>query len=244
MHTYSGATATRTALLLAGFAVGFGDVLPGDGKRPWQRLAVEDLAAPLDRRWLDRVSRSSAPFASDAPGGRPRAHRAVTPVYSLKSQGTTDTVALRQRSPPKAFPRRTPWQRCLFRIFVAVVPAMAIALSLASGCKNSSPPSGDGGTSSAWVAAVGAQGAFVQTFDDASWTARSIEAQDLFAVTCFGNLDGWAAGAGGLLAHTMDGGQTWTRQDAHTNAPLRAVRFASATIGVVAGDAGTLAVTT
>ncbi len=122
-------------------------------------------------------------------------------------------------------------------------PALALAFSLASGCKNSSPQSGDGGTSSAWVAAVGAQGAFVQTFDDASWTARSIEAQDLFAVTCFGNLDGWAAGAGGLVAHTLDGGGTWTTQDAHTTVALRGVRFASATTGLVVGDAGMIAVT-
>jgi photosystem II stability/assembly factor-like uncharacterized protein len=118
----------------------------------------------------------------------------------------------------------------------------ALVLILASACKNSSP-SGDGG-SSAWVAAVGAQGAFVQTFDDASWTARDIDAHDLFSVTCVGNLDGWAAGAGGAVAHTTDGGQTWTWQDARTTASLRAIRFASTAVGVVAGDAGTLAVTT
>ncbi len=118
----------------------------------------------------------------------------------------------------------------------------SLVLALASACKNSSP-SGDGG-SSAWVAAVGAQGAFVQTFDDVSWTARDIGAHDLYAVTCVGNLDGWAAGAGGVVAHTTDGGQTWTSQDARTTVALRAIRFASAAVGVVAGDAGTLAVTT
>ncbi len=67
VHTYSGATAVRTALLLAGFAVGLGDVLPGGRQATVAATRVEDLAAPLDRRWLDRVSRSSAPFASDAP---------------------------------------------------------------------------------------------------------------------------------------------------------------------------------
>ena len=118
----------------------------------------------------------------------------------------------------------------------------SLVLTLASACKKSSP-SADGG-SSAWVAAVGAQGAFVQTFDDVSWTTRDIDAHDLFAVTCVGNLDGWAAGAGGALAHTTDGGQTWSRQDAGTTASLRAIRFANADVGVVAGDAGTLAVTT
>jgi photosystem II stability/assembly factor-like uncharacterized protein len=90
---------------------------------------------------------------------------------------------------------------------------------------------------------VGAQGAFVQTFDDVSWSARSLGSRDLLAVACVGNLDGWAAGAGGLVAHTNDGGRTWVQQDAHTTASLRAIRFASAATGVVAGDAGMLAVT-
>jgi photosystem II stability/assembly factor-like uncharacterized protein len=129
-----------------------------------------------------------------------------------------------------------------FSLLRGTAPALALVFSLTA-CKNSGPQSGDGGTSSAWVAAVGAQGTFVQTFDEVSWSARDIDAHDLFAVTCVGNLDGWAAGAGGLVAHTMDGGRTWTRQDARTSASLRAIRFTSATTGVVAGDAGTLAVT-
>jgi photosystem II stability/assembly factor-like uncharacterized protein len=90
---------------------------------------------------------------------------------------------------------------------------------------------------------VGGSGTFAQTFDNATWTARSIAPQDLYAVTCVGNRDGWAAGAAGLVAHTTDGGQTWGLQDAHTQVSLRAVRFASVTLGVVAGDAGTVAVT-
>ncbi|HTB78421.1 MAG TPA: YCF48-related protein [Polyangiaceae bacterium] len=132
----------------------------------------------------------------------------------------------------------------LFRRAVgrATLGGSLLLVLVASACKNSSP-SGDGG-SSAWVAAVGAQGAFVQTFDDVSWTARDIGAHDLYAVTCVGNLDGWAAGAGGAVAHTTDGGQTWTQQDARTTAALRAIRFVNAAVGVVAGDAGTLAVTT
>jgi queuine tRNA-ribosyltransferase len=67
VHTYSGATGVRTALLLAGFAVGFGDVLQAGRQATIAATSVDDLDAPLDRRWLDRVSRSSAPFASDAP---------------------------------------------------------------------------------------------------------------------------------------------------------------------------------
>lgn len=67
VHTYSGATATRSALLLAGFAVGVG---PSTNAGKFGTLAATDLetlAAPLDRRWLERLSRSSAAFPPDAP---------------------------------------------------------------------------------------------------------------------------------------------------------------------------------
>ncbi len=67
VHTYSGATAARTALLLAGFAVGFGGVLPSGRRTTVAATRVESLAQPLDRRWLDRLPRSSAPFSPDAP---------------------------------------------------------------------------------------------------------------------------------------------------------------------------------
>ena len=67
VHTYSGATATRTALLLAGFAVGFGDVLSPGRQATVAATRLDDLERPLDRRWFDRLSRSSAPFSRDAP---------------------------------------------------------------------------------------------------------------------------------------------------------------------------------
>ena len=86
-------------------------------------------------------------------------------------------------------------------------------------------------------------GEFVQTFDGVSWSTASLTDRDLYAVACVGNLDGWAAGQNGAVAHTVDGGRSWTWQDAHTMASLRAIRFGTASLGVVAGDAGTLAVT-
>jgi queuine tRNA-ribosyltransferase len=71
VHTYSAATATRSSLLLAGFSVGVG---PGthDGKETTIACylpSIRDrvLERPLDRRWLDRLARSSLPFAPDAP---------------------------------------------------------------------------------------------------------------------------------------------------------------------------------
>jgi queuine tRNA-ribosyltransferase len=67
VHTYSGATATRTALLLAGFAVGLGDLLAPGRQATVAATRPDDLELPLDRRWLARLSRSSAPFPPDAP---------------------------------------------------------------------------------------------------------------------------------------------------------------------------------
>lgn len=68
LHTYTGATANRTALLLGGFAVGFGEAA-GDKQKHTTIAATcfTDLERPLDARWLERLSRSSAPFPPDAP---------------------------------------------------------------------------------------------------------------------------------------------------------------------------------
>lgn len=65
-HTYCSATAVRSALLLAGFAVGLGT---RSGDRPTTMAAtnVADLATPLDARWLLRLGRSSAAFPPDVP---------------------------------------------------------------------------------------------------------------------------------------------------------------------------------
>jgi queuine tRNA-ribosyltransferase len=65
--TYSTATAVRSALLLAGFFVGVGDP---SGPKDQTTAAATDLALlqrPLDRQWLARLARSSAPLPPDAP---------------------------------------------------------------------------------------------------------------------------------------------------------------------------------
>jgi queuine tRNA-ribosyltransferase len=67
IHTYSGATATRSALLLGGFAVGAG-CGTHDGKQTTAAAVSRlDLESPLDQRWLERLRRSSAPLPPDAP---------------------------------------------------------------------------------------------------------------------------------------------------------------------------------
>ena len=67
VHTYSRATSTRSALLLAGFAVGIGATTGADKPTTIAAVDLGDLQQPLDRRWLQRLSRSSAPLPLDAP---------------------------------------------------------------------------------------------------------------------------------------------------------------------------------
>lgn len=67
LHTYSGATATRSALLLAGFDVGIGEKIAEGKHATCAALSPSTPASPLDPRWLARLARSSAPFPPDAP---------------------------------------------------------------------------------------------------------------------------------------------------------------------------------
>ncbi len=75
--TYSAATAVRSALLLAGFCAGSGDASGPKEETTAAAVELADLSRPLDRRWLERLVRSSAPFPPDAPADaldRIRAH--------------------------------------------------------------------------------------------------------------------------------------------------------------------------
>jgi len=83
----------------------------------------------------------------------------------------------------------------------------------------------------------------VQTFDDRAWTSRVVSGVDLLGVACVGNLEGWTVGRGGFIAHTTDGGTTWTEQRSTTTRTLHAVRFADTVHGAAVGDEGTLLVT-
>ncbi|HEX9053049.1 MAG TPA: tRNA guanosine(34) transglycosylase Tgt [Anaeromyxobacter sp.] len=77
VFTYSTATATRSALLLAGFFVGAGDASGPKQETTAAAASAGHLARPLDARWLARLARSSAPFPPDAPPdalARVRAH--------------------------------------------------------------------------------------------------------------------------------------------------------------------------
>jgi queuine tRNA-ribosyltransferase len=67
VHTYGGATATRAALLLAGFDVGLGPVTGTDKRGTFATLPPAIPPDRLDARWFARLTRSSAPFPPDAP---------------------------------------------------------------------------------------------------------------------------------------------------------------------------------
>jgi queuine tRNA-ribosyltransferase len=67
LFTYSASTATRVAMLLAGWAVGVGDPIGTKDRTTAAAVQVADLARPLDQRWLARLSRPDAPLPADAP---------------------------------------------------------------------------------------------------------------------------------------------------------------------------------
>lgn len=67
LFTYSASTATRIALLLAGWVVGVGAPTGSKAATTAAACHLADLARPLDRSWLTRLHRPDAPVPSDAP---------------------------------------------------------------------------------------------------------------------------------------------------------------------------------
>jgi len=67
LFTYSASTAVRSALLLAGWAVGVGDSIGEKAATTAAAVVATDLARPLDRQWLARLSRPDVPLPADAP---------------------------------------------------------------------------------------------------------------------------------------------------------------------------------
>jgi queuine tRNA-ribosyltransferase len=66
VHTFSGATAVRVALVLAGFAVGVAPSLGPKQKRSTiASTSLADIAQPLDHAWIQSLSASGLPI--DAP---------------------------------------------------------------------------------------------------------------------------------------------------------------------------------
>ena len=81
LFTYSTATQVRSALLLAGFYVGAGEASGPKGQTTSAATHLADLAQPLDRRWLERLRRSTAPWPADAPDA-PMTHLLGHPQFT------------------------------------------------------------------------------------------------------------------------------------------------------------------
>lgn len=79
--TYSASTATRVALLLAGWAVGIGDGSGSKAATTAAAIDAADLQRSLDRRWLRRLERPAAPLPADAPPDA-RARARAAPQFS------------------------------------------------------------------------------------------------------------------------------------------------------------------
>jgi queuine tRNA-ribosyltransferase len=67
LFTYSASTATRVAMLLAGWAVGVGDPVGDKAETTAAAVDAGDLRRPLGPRFLERLGRSQAPLPADAP---------------------------------------------------------------------------------------------------------------------------------------------------------------------------------
>ncbi len=67
LTTYSAATFVRSALLLAGFSVGYGSSTDLKSETTIASTLLSDLKNPLGSSWLERLSRSSKPFPIDIP---------------------------------------------------------------------------------------------------------------------------------------------------------------------------------
>jgi tRNA U34 5-methylaminomethyl-2-thiouridine-forming methyltransferase MnmC len=65
LTTYSAATFVRSALLLAGFSVGYGGQTEMKAETTIASTMLQDLKNPLGKPWLDRLLRSSKPLPID-----------------------------------------------------------------------------------------------------------------------------------------------------------------------------------
>jgi len=87
--------------------------------------------------------------------------------------------------------------------------------------------------------AVGSTGAglgcIIHTIDGAAWREQSCSGPGLLAVDFIDASNGWAVGEAGTIQHTRDGGRSWLRQTAGTDAQLTDVAFTGLMTGWAVG---------
>jgi len=88
-------------------------------------------------------------------------------------------------------------------------------------------------------------GTIHKTFDaGVSWKADTVSPNELHVVYFRGRTRGYAAGAGGRLYQTTDGGLTWAQHSVTgTTRTIRSLRFVDAGTGYAVGDSGLILAT-
>ncbi len=89
--------------------------------------------------------------------------------------------------------------------------------------------------------AVGTSAPVTVTVSGASWELQAprvsgLNTETINDVSMVSATEGWAAGEGGLIVHTTDGGLNWMRQTSGTTDPLNAIHFEDAQHGWAAGN--------
>lgn len=82
----------------------------------------------------------------------------------------------------------------------------------------------------------------LHTSDGHAWQSQKsgieLDSVGLYSVACSGAQRAWAVGAGGLVLRTVDGGNSWTRQDVATTDSLNKVKFFEKDGWIVGGSPG------
>jgi len=93
--------------------------------------------------------------------------------------------------------------------------------------------------------AVGSNHVILRSTDaGTSWSVLSIGGVELRGVSFSDNLNGWIAGIGGTILHSIDGGLTWTPQNSGVGQDLNAPAASNGTTCWVAGTNGVILYTT
>ena len=110
LYTYSASTATRLALLLAGWAVGVGDAIGDKAQTTAAAVGGQRSGAPARPRWLARLSRARRPPAARRARRRDRP-RAARPPVRLALKGRNPSLSRRRYGHRAGWRSRPPPRR-------------------------------------------------------------------------------------------------------------------------------------